>query len=435
MDWCVSVSMLLLVSVCQASDWYAFQQYPRKLEETLRSDEVSTARFHDSGLECTQVDACTFFRDVLLVVKMNPVRLLWLDPLLTLYSSGFLNIVFFSTLQKGDTSTEKWLPVGSRNATVFLVDDNYGFCDHHTVRMAMSKWPDFAGYIYLTDDLLFEFWKVVGYDKQKVWRQRPERFERATMKLEEATKNAIRDILDSWPRLRAYIDPHKPSFAPTSGLYYVPRAHAAEFTKLSDKLLKHRTYNEWGVPTLLQLVDHGDYVSLSGKLVWGIKRHLARRYLSNPRHIWHHPVRANGELFVRILAAVRGGQHATAKLAGGWNATSLFAPCLECASYPLRHRRMKGLYHDCGVTTFERCQGSGGAAALWPQLRSASLVGGAVVVPQERRDKMSPLELEHEGFWGKDITLFVFQSYYPSFNQTYCSSNLLKSYPMCCTAR
>ena len=45
------------------------------------------------NMSCTQGPSCRFFRDVLLVIKLNPVRLLWLDILLNFYGTGFPNIV------------------------------------------------------------------------------------------------------------------------------------------------------------------------------------------------------------------------------------------------------------------------------------------------------------------------------------------------------
>jgi hypothetical protein len=387
------------------------------------------------NITCTQGPSCQFFADVLLVVKLNPVRLLWLDLLLNFYGTGFPHIVFFSSLRKGDTTSGKYLTIGAWDTRVHMIDDNYGFCDHETVAAAMRMWPGrFSGYLYLSDDVLLEFWKLVGNDKTLVWKQKPTSH---VARLQEAERSAMQELLEKLPQLRHRLDIRNPPFAATSGVYYVPSSTSDVFQRASTIFLRHRTYNEWGTPIVLQLLHDASvpFVVLHGKLVWGAKRLLARRTMLHYGLTWYHPVRASSETFARMtsLAALL---HMDLPSNFTFTSEQLFTNgCYSCATHLPHLLKKKGLYHSClreaDLTMCSRemqrlhqnsaSQGrqrlSLDALAVWhwpsPETRQG-LVGGMVHVPADRRHIRNPWELDHEGFWSKEITEYVYNEYLPS---------------------
>jgi hypothetical protein len=85
------------------------------LAPAARNDDNNVERRTHGDVTCKLPTSCAFYSDVLLVVKLNPVRLLWLDVLQRFYGRGMPNMVFFSSLRKGERhdGDGKYLGVGS----------------------------------------------------------------------------------------------------------------------------------------------------------------------------------------------------------------------------------------------------------------------------------------------------------------------------------
>lgn len=384
-------------------------------------------------LRCTITESCQFFKDVLLVVKLNPVRLHWLDAIQRFYSAGIPNIEFYSSLKKGDPHEGggKFLVVGAANTTVHLIEDNYGFCDHFAVTTAARAHPEFTGYLFLSDDLLLQFWRLVDFDKTKVWRQQPVYGEKkARVTVENSLRTALRELAKELPDGQVPNEADVP-FASTSGVYYIPSAHAPMFSVASRILLRHRTYNEYGTPIALHVLTGRDFVPLPGTLVWGKKR-LRVRQLLRPGKLWQHPVRATGEVFARVTHAVLSQPE---KISKSFELTdAIFRVCMHCASYPPATRRMKGLLHACFVAAENsKCVDPATTIAReWPELSHPEHHVGYVHVSPSLHHIDNPFELRHEGFWGESITNYVFNEYYPLLNRTRMVSRQLNPYPECC---
>ena len=387
----------------------------------------------DGALRCIHKESCAFFQDKLLVVKLNPVRLHWLDFLQRFYAAGMPNVVFFSSLRRGSPHDGggQYLQLGRFNTTVALVEDNYGFCDHYTVATAMTRYANrFAGFVFLSDDVMLQYWRLTNLDVSKVWRQRPVYGEKAAgIAMGPELKAALREMHESAPKGAFTVDMHAPPFASTSGVYYVPASLANVFVPVSKMLLKHRTYNEYGTPIVLHAAGGKNFVTLPGALVWGKKRLRARKMLSDA-DLWQHPVRATGELFARATVFLYTTKDLVAQLP--LRDRMFDETCLSCASYPSAGRKMKAIYHSCVASEHQNdCVLNPTQAALkeWPELRAPEQCGGKVHVPPERSHTKCPFELQHEGFWGKSITNYVFEEYYPHINRTRLVSRLFDPFP------
>lgn len=404
---------------------------------------------------CKHTDVCSFYSDVLLVIKLNPVRILWVDLLLNFYGTGFPHIVFFSALRHGDPVLYRPITVGSRNTTVHLVEDNYGFCDHEVVAAASAWFPEYSGYLFLSDDVLFAFWKVIELSKDAIWRQPSKN--RGIEEMTDSERRAVRDLASELPSVRAAFPAPARSFpfAPTSGIYFVPQSAAAAFRDVSAVLYRHRTYNEWGTPIVLAAAAAASGVRtlfIPGKLQWGKKRFFALKLMHRDR-IWYHPVRASGETFLRLTLWIhRVREPMVAKTT--FSVIDLYSDaCLECATHPVNQFVKKGLYHSCREAPPHRQE-------MCPQVaRSAhevgtytavvvershlegvpatQFVGGRVFVPRGWRGLQNPFELAHEGFWGREVTTEVYNSWLPSVNATVRKETLpfTLPFPQCCVSR
>jgi hypothetical protein len=402
-----------------------------------------------STTECKHRESCAFFADVLLVVKLNPVRVPWVDLLLNYYSTGFPNIVFFSALRRSDATVYRPLTTGCRNTTIHMVEDNYGFCDHEVVAAASAWYPNYKGYLFLSDDVLLSFWKLTKLSKDAVWRQ-PSK-QRGVEEMTESERRAMLHVAIELPRVRRVFPSGTTRFpfAATSGVYYVPSVVMPDFRAVSAILYKHRTYNEWGTPIVLTASSEANgvaTVNIAGKLQWGRKRFFAVKTLLRDR-VWYHPVRASSESFMRMTLWAHSIPLLTASTKV--SVRDLFsAHCLECSTHPHDLVIKKGLYHSCREAPVQlraQCprvatdegEFSTYTAAVAERSRidgvpATTLVGGRVVVPPDRRGASNPFELSHEGFWGGDVTQDVYTRWLPSLNWSSCIAPYSMPFPQCC---
>jgi hypothetical protein len=447
------------------------------------------------ALECVVPAACAHFARTLLVVKLNPVRLLWLDALLRFYSAGFPHIAFYAPSRKtpaggpaGDHSTAKgWALVGQYDTMVRFVPDNYGFCDHETVADAMtlngpaingSAAPYFTGYIFLSDDVLLQFWRLPSEAKLDLSRAYHQTFHKGTIERSPNHAAALEELFVALPHLKSVVNAKDPPFGSTVGVYYVPHAMALAFTTASRIHLRHSTYNEWGTPLVLTAADEGKYLPLRGKLIWGPKRHYARRVFNHADHVWQHPVRASSETFARAthflyttivpLSQQQKGQPEYPATLPRLDSGAMFdAPCLRCAAHPIEQRAMKSLFHSCvaldasvctcgrGVDVPKGTRGGGANATggtrslralsqrqlveAWPKLpggnRAAPLIGGCVAAAGAAavvEEFVCEWELAHEGFWNDGTVRAVYDELIPSLRAMRRSSLAWQPFPRCC---
>jgi hypothetical protein len=477
------LSFVLSISIDDLSTPLQFIQRNKHVHPNLKTT-TNVSSISNGNLRCKMPKTCEFFKNTLLVIKLNPVRLLWLDTLLRFYSLGFQNIVFFAPLEKKDSVDQnrkmEYLRVGEYDTPVHLVDDNYGFCDHETIAKSMQLYGnDLDGFFFLSDDVLMQFWRFAGggFDLSKYWRQQPTRGKIQRTPNHDA---AWDDVIALFPDLKSTLPASRDAapFASTSGIYFVPTPRGSvvgdedkrRFIAISGILNRHRTYNEWGTPFLLECVSRGAFQVLRGKLVWGTKRHFVTR-IPQLKNLWFHPVRAGSELFARVEALVnaRLGDEADAgRRIPELDHSNVFSAefCFDCATYPLEQRNMKSLLHSCVLVKNPDVEDDEGGSffvdtcnqkpsqqqqveaikKLWPIMGGenvAKFLTGPTFRVRKNRDKIpNAFELNHEGFWNEKVVREVFYETYPKFywkgegegedSKKKMSSPFWKSYPECC---
>lgn len=95
-----------------------------------------------------------YFKDVLLIINFNHPHYANIEFLKEIYSPYFPNIVFYG---------EKEHP------EVNKIDHNLGWFVHRAMSDAMTRWPNYRGYICCQDDCFMNFWNFTRLDKDKIW--------------------------------------------------------------------------------------------------------------------------------------------------------------------------------------------------------------------------------------------------------------------------
>eukprot|EP01062_Namystynia_karyoxenos_P013794 TRINITY_DN14957_c0_g1_i1.p1 TRINITY_DN14957_c0_g1~~TRINITY_DN14957_c0_g1_i1.p1 ORF type:complete len:563 (+),score=161.83 TRINITY_DN14957_c0_g1_i1:80-1690(+) len=268
------------------------------------------------GSKCTQEPSCTFFRDVLAILHINPQRPEWVPELVDLITRFVPNLVIFSLIHPKRTITNEtlwrekvanpqvgpnrkrallrtqaernrildscWLELdGAPHTKVWLMDSRlqtYG--DHLEVTMAGKMWPGFTGYLAMQDDdMLTSFWRLAdparGLSKNHVWvlpglqcrvcETKPLR--RFKMRKGRVVTQVAKhpDWSDKHAATLKIAEELAPSFPNTSALlhiqfayvhlYYVPRAVMPQWTAMSRAFLAHEVYLEWATTTMLHAAD------------------------------------------------------------------------------------------------------------------------------------------------------------------------------------
>ena len=452
-NWIVMLTLAAMMGVDGVSypvaDYSLDCQYSEDRDATPPSPTAVAAY----NVTCTQRPSCTFFSDVLLVVKLKPTRLLWLDLLLNFYGTGFPHIVFFSSLRKGDTADGKYLTIGTRDVKVHLVDDNYGLADHETVAAAMRKWPGrFAGFFYLSDDVLLQFWKLLMYDKRGSWRVP---YQLASTRRKQLSTVVIPStVLDVMQRIASdariaehvarRVSQQSPPYSHINGAFYVPSFVEQSFVLLSSILRSAHCPNAYGTQLLLTYTDEG----FTRQIIPGQfadRRNLqARHLLRDATLTWYWPVRASSETFARFMLVV----HESTRLSprDHFPADVLFRrACMNCAKYPptLAAKR-GGPFHSCFAIDPEYCGasmvGEGGGKGKAKERKRRVLVaetlpevavgGGNVYVPPDRMFVRSPLERDSDVVSGHEEA--IFDTLYGLRNVTKCTARILSRFPRCC---
>lgn len=96
-----------------------------------------------------------YFSDILLIIHHNHPYYKNIPFEKQLYSKFFRNIVFY-----GDREV---------HPEVTIVDTRWGYYYTKVVVDVLEKYPEYAGYIFMQDDVLMQFWHYLNLDKNKIW--------------------------------------------------------------------------------------------------------------------------------------------------------------------------------------------------------------------------------------------------------------------------
>eukprot|EP01064_Diplonema_japonicum_P036103 TRINITY_DN8016_c0_g1_i2.p1 TRINITY_DN8016_c0_g1~~TRINITY_DN8016_c0_g1_i2.p1 ORF type:complete len:460 (+),score=56.09 TRINITY_DN8016_c0_g1_i2:183-1562(+) len=395
---------------------------------------------------CVQNATCEYFKDILVVIHLNPQRLDWL-PQVMAYTKLFVPQMIFTSLPhpartKNLTQEERrqyldYLYLGPDKVPVHLIDNKYGlFGDHNDLVMAMKLFPGYKGYLYWAhEDTLVGFWNFLRLDKRSVWHQKievffsfnhalqackpklrkPYRKAGSRVKIGSKTRCIVPMIAEEardWLNLEAArqeikniseADYNRIQPGVTFGIpvYYAPGSIYEKLERYSKILYHADGVNEWSVHILLSAAGDRPANILNSQNIW--PGQLPGRF--HPVHEFNwgldfsHPTRATGELFSRItdmaskVQITPDGPHVT-------NLTAFWSTPFTCDEYPdvqpFSHER-KGRFHTCSPGCPH------GAAPVPITSRN-----GAVCV---RHNCTPPTEHPFEGFWSAASHDLIFGTY------------------------
>lgn len=96
------------------------------------------------------------FSDIVLVIVYNYPFYSSVPSLTALYRNAFPTIMFCG-------------PQKTRNHSVETLHIHKGYYSYTCVSRAMEKHPGYAGYLLINDDVMLNYWNLVGMDREKIW--------------------------------------------------------------------------------------------------------------------------------------------------------------------------------------------------------------------------------------------------------------------------
>ena len=121
---------------------------------------------HKYNLKTTQ----DHFSKILLVIYYNHPYFNTIDYLKQLYSPIFKNIVIYGDrTQTVDTGEADHINEDGKHGDIHIVYTRSGYYYTKLMENVLENFPDYEGYIFLQDDCMMQFWKLLQLDKEKIW--------------------------------------------------------------------------------------------------------------------------------------------------------------------------------------------------------------------------------------------------------------------------
>ena len=228
------------------------------------------------------------FADVMVVVNYNHPYYQSIPFLKEIYGDIFPNIVFY-----GEAASPE----------VNQVFTHFGYEHARVVAHALKKYPGYAGYIFLQDDCLMNFWNYMRLDKTKIWLSANQRSEFIRETLSRSYENSwnwwespwglvqLRIIIPqlSKDELRMLYSNHgdRHVVGLMVDMFYVPGRVAPQVIRLSEIFSK--VFCEIAIPTLLSCVDNIENWERLSMLWAGDNNQTLQHY--NPQLDWVHPLK------------------------------------------------------------------------------------------------------------------------------------------------
>jgi hypothetical protein len=225
------------------------------------------------------------WHETLLIINYNHPHYDSIPFLKELYGNHFPHIVFYGPANHPDVNQ---------------ISHHRGFFAYMAIADAMERYPKFAGYFYIHDDVVIHPWNLRRYDRSKIWCQDTSCFEviNAAKVLAGTswgwwkTKWGYPAIVNSYVQMPIE---YKWQIQKNYGvanvmknyadLLFVPQRFRDGFITLSKLFAKNEVFLELAIPTIMFCIaDKADVIFLNG-IPW------ATGNAYNPRLDFFHPVK------------------------------------------------------------------------------------------------------------------------------------------------
>ena len=229
---------------------------------------------HHFGLPCAHPVKHTL-SDVLLAINFNHPHYSNIPILRELYKHVFPHHVFCGPV--ADTEKKYKIIVVAQPVA------QRGFYGYQCLALAIKQRPGFAGYLYVNDDMIVNWWMFLGLDKSRIWTG-------SLVKLSESTRVGVGAKTKWWKRAETARrctevfleietergeEPLKQYFRNTdnervcvnawSDIFYIPSQLAEQFVDISTIFYDHLVFVEAAVQmTLFYLDDKSNFILLNG---------------------------------------------------------------------------------------------------------------------------------------------------------------------------
>lgn len=258
------------------------------------------------------------FSDVVLVIVYNYPFYSSIPALTALYKNAFPTMMFCGPREAKNV-----------NYTVEALHIHKGFFAYACMSRAMEKHPGYSGYLLINDDVMLNYWNLVGLKRDVIWEgpkepihfqnySQPERWYwwNSTWGMKTCQKAfneiwAMRESnLDKWQPEMINEHTDEQSFLRTtvwnrkmaldvlqrngngtlycyhgrSDVFYIPGKFAESFKTLSYVFYKHGSFLEIAVPTICRMLDEEeDFEYIPGAYLPG---KLGEPPVRKARHFW-----------------------------------------------------------------------------------------------------------------------------------------------------
>ncbi|XP_078384465.1 uncharacterized protein LOC144666900 isoform X3 [Oculina patagonica] len=257
------------------------------------------------------------FKDILLVIFYNYPFYDSIPHLVALYKPAFPNLLFCGP------------PGATAQPDIPTVDKIKDFLGYECLGRAIREHPGYAGYFFISDDVILKYWNFPDFDRNKFWESyhpttspasgpassdwywynaqyglsncRRALEDVAKMFLAEKKLNGTQ-FLDS---LLKNGNEKLLCFGGRWDVLYVPQRHATAFSILSETFYKQQVFLEIAVPTIYRLLERNQNIALlPGYFIPG---NVGDPAVSDSRFFWYFYFLRKEYYFIHPFKLHRGG--------------------------------------------------------------------------------------------------------------------------------
>jgi hypothetical protein len=234
-----------------------------------------------------------FGNDILLIINYHFPYYQSMDLLKKMYGHYFPNIVFYG-------------PKSRPNVNV--VDHYRGWFSYKDIGMAMQKYPGYAGYFWINDDLIINPERFERFDKTKLWMCKADRLPELAPDAitdwgcwqSEVGFNTIKKVYEQMPPTPATIIRQNlgenrvgQGFA---DIAYIPAQYVHECIKMCALCAKNKVFLEIALPTIcLSIIPIDQIEFIEGKALWGSEERGLACNLLNKSIDYVHPIKLSSQ--------------------------------------------------------------------------------------------------------------------------------------------
>lgn len=269
-----------------------------KLKFVPIEEELLAVR-NDSKSSCLR-DA---FSDIVLVIVYHFPLYSSIPTLTALYKNAFPTIMYCG-------------PQKNKSNLVEALDVNKGYFAYMCMSRAMEKYPGYAGYLQISDDVLLNYWNLVGVNRDKIrvyprypigikgwywwnsrwgWKTCRKAYNEIwSLRKRDRSSDPLRVINGSVDLLKRSKNWSLLCDRGRSDIFYIPGKFADAYQNLSHIFHKHQTFLEIAVPTMCRILDKVENfqyirgVYLPGKSADGQSELFWKKY-DKTRLVFIHP--------------------------------------------------------------------------------------------------------------------------------------------------